>query len=93
MKREIGDERKREREREREGMANELGEKPESSYPVILEAKRKMLQEGGSGHLANVFEISGKMRTVKGPKNSAMWRPLLFLTKVVVLDWWELQLQ
>lgn len=73
--------------REREGVANELGEKPESSYPGILEAERKMLQEEGSGHLSNVFEISWKMRIVKGPKTSAMWKPLLFLTEVIVLEW------
>ena len=79
--------------REREGRANELGEKPESSYPGILEAERKMLQEGGSGHLCNVFEILWKMRIVKGTKTSAMWRPLLFLTEVVVLEWGELQAQ
>lgn len=40
----------------------------------------------GSGHLSHVFEKSGKMRTFKGQKNSAIWRYLLFQTKRVVLD-------
>lgn len=71
-------------------MANELGEKQESSYPGILEAERKMLKEGGSDHLCNVIM---KDMIVKGPKTSAMWRPLLFLTEVVVLEWGELQAQ